>query len=267
MKNKLYIAYFLLTLLVVNTLRTLQLLFLIDPTTGFYTSGTNLGVVFTYIILAFSIVCGLLSIISKNIAVRLPAPSFEFGIIQIFFGISLAVEPFFSVKLPETVSKPLAFVRITLIVASGLIFIFFGISNFLGKKPKYKYFVVPVICYLIRLIVTFVCYTGMSNTTNSNYEILMLSCATVFFLSHGKLLSSIDNPRLRIITMLFAVLTALSASLCSVPQIMLFILKKSSDIHLSVNGIASNLFLFFYSLSYLFCRESRSTRKYNKSKQ
>lgn len=247
------------TFLLTNTIRTLQLMFMTDNATGFYYESyegisnilTLISIVATAIMLLLSIIC------KQNVKIATPKPNLFLGISQIMLGVCLAVEPFFVTDIPTTVPNALKTIKLILIVGAGISFVVLGFFNFIGIKPNYILLVIPTLSYVVRLLVTFLCYTGMSGIASNIYEIVNLCFILGFMHFSSKILCNVIGKQTEKLTRSFAYLSLISASICSIPQMITTIFGKV-NIHLAVDSIITNLFVVIYIVAFLVCRKQET---------
>ena len=176
MKNLIFTLVVAFTFLLTNLLRTFQLMFMTDSETGFYyDSYENMSNIFTTVAVIAVIIMLLLNLFNKQkVKIATPKPNTFFGISQIMLGVCLAIEPLFVNELPASVPAVLKTAKVILVVLAGVSFVVLGFLNFIDKKPNYVLLIIPTLSYIFRLLVTFLCYTGMSGIASNIYEIVNL---------------------------------------------------------------------------------------------
>lgn len=261
LKNRLFPAYFSLSLILINVIRTIQLALLTDAKTGFYLDEYHgLGGLLSIVLVVVIFICGGLSLLSSFKIADVPAPSVPLGIAQLLLGVALCVEVFFSASLPSSVHIMFVAVRILLMVLSGIVFIYFGFMNFAGKKPRYFLILIPILLWLVRIAVTFISYTGISNISSNLYEIAMLAFTILFLSGHGKLLCGVASRSTKKLTLITGVIAALFSSICCIPQIIMIILGRQAELHASVDSIATSIFVVIYIVTYLLSKEYKQPK-------
>lgn len=238
--------------------RTFVVLFMTDPATGFFYENYNkVALILTAISFLAIILISVISIFSSKKKMAPPMPNNFLGISQIMLGVCSVVEPFFTPEMPITVTPILNTLRNVFIILCGLVFIYFGFLNFLGKKPKYGFSVVLIFSYLIRLLTTFICYNGMSNIVANIYEILFLCSFLLFLQQSGKANCNIINKKTIILSNTFCVTSFMLAVACSVPQIIGLFLN-TMNLRVSCNPIFTTLFTAIYVLSFLISKPEQN---------
>ena len=246
----------------VAAIRTVQLTVFTDSATGFYADRFHiLGSVCSYIIIAIIAACLVFAIVTKQKAVVSPSPTVTTVLSEILLGLSLAGEPFWAAALPDTIPPVFAVLRFVLMVAGGLIFIYMGIFHLIGKPTVKQLHFVVILMWIIRLLVTFMCYTGMSNIPSNLYDVAMLCFALLFFNYNAKLDCGVATVKDRSRALICGIPAFLTALVCSVPKILQILIFGASSIHRNIDSPVSSLCLAFYVLVCLLSRESRSTRK------
>lgn len=261
-KRIFFIISFTFTFLIVNAIRVSQLMFMTDPLTGFYyesyeATGDILNIILIAAAVFITVFCLL---IKQNDEVKAPIPNNFLGVAQIMLGVCLLIEPLFITDLPMSVPIFLKHIKTISIFASGIIFIVLGFLNFIGKKPNYLLIVVPTISYVVRLLVTFICYTGMSGIDSNIYEIVNLCISLAFLHFSSKILCDVYTNRTRNFTKVCAYLSILTTSMCSIPQ-MIFIIINHSGVHSAVDSIITNLFFMLYVVAFLVSKKQVETKK------
>lgn len=228
-----------------------------DVSSGFFTSDyETLGTILNIVIFAIIIIMMVLSVFDgkKSETGSLKSKSF-LGISQIILGASFLIEPFLDIYTPFTIPAFLSVLKSIFLVLSGIVFLYFGFSNFLEKKPRYEFMLIPIVLLILRLLVNFICYTGLSDNIYNIYEILMLCCSLFFFLESGKALCGIRTKYLVYLKKAFGVASILLLSICTIPTFILIILENSSY-HVSLDSIFTNLFMMIYILAFLLTKQN-----------
>ena len=243
-------------------IRTVQLTVFTDNATGFYTDSFHiLGTVCSYVIIAIIAACLVFAIVTRQKAVVSPSPTVSTVLSELLLGLSLAGEPFWAAQLPGSIPAAFTVTRFALMVVSGLIFIYFGISHLIGKPTVKQLHYIIIVMWIMRVLVTFMCYTGMSNIPSNLYDVAMLCFALLFFNYNAKLDSGVATVKDRSRALICGIPAFLTALVCSVPKILQILIFGANSIHRNIDSPISSLCLAFYVLVCLLSRESRSTRK------
>ncbi len=242
--------------LLVNVIRILQLVIMIDSESGFYyESYEKLGNILTLVIVGITLLLIVLSIVTKQKErIAPPKPNNFLGVAGIMLGVSLAIEPWFVEKVSASVPVILQNLKTVTIILSGVIFVIIGFLNFIGKKPNYILCIVPSLSYVTRILVTFICYTGMSGISQNYFEIVNLCCILAFLHFSSKILCNVASKRTSLITIISACAAIITSSLCSVPQIIITFFGLSG-VHISVDSIITNLFMLIYIIAFLISKK------------
>lgn len=231
-------------------------MFMTDSETGFYYDRyENMSNIFTTVVVIAVIIMLLLNLFNKQkVKIATPKPNTFFGISQIMLGVCLAIEPLFVNELPATVPAVLKTAKVILVVLAGVCFVVLGFLNFIDKKPNYILLIIPTLSYIFRLLVTFLCYTGMSGIASNIYEIVNLCFILGFLHFSSKILCDVKGKNTEAITSSFAFLTLISSSVCSIPT-MITIIFGNVGVHLSVDSIITNLFMTIYVFAFLISKK------------
>ena len=208
-------------------LRTIQLIFLTDSVTGFYkdgleTIGTALMVV---LVLVIAISSFLVFIFEKKKVSATPSSSILLGSSALFAGIANFFELFFYKVSFSTVPLFLLGLRVLLILASAAVLCWFGISILFGKKARPALSVILVITWVVRLMSSFICFTGMSNISENLYDVLMLISTLLFFLTFGKAICKVSNSTTNRTLIASSIAAVLFTAVSSIPCLIAYIAK------------------------------------------
>jgi hypothetical protein len=230
-----FLAVFLLiTTLISVSLRTVQFIFAIEPRTGFYiphsVSVTSLNIVIFAVCIFFAVMFFML----KNEEIENTSPLLlRFGSMTMFSLSLLSIFFFFQIvlNLIDVYDGLLKgeYTQIFLLIFAIITTVFFvnilRYKNDYIFKSSYPLMVLAPLCYnLIRLIVTFIKYTGIANISSRLFEITMLSFFVLFFLSYAKVTGNKGNKKSMFI---FGSLAIYFALLNCLPQLIL--INKPSD--------------------------------------
>lgn len=242
-------------------LRCLQLIFLTDPQSGFFISGSEgLGNSLSVITVLLIALTGAMALFAKPESIRTrPVPSPVLGCAALLAGISHFMEPFLNGISMPSVPGWMAVLRLLMILAAGGVFCWFGIAHLMDLDPRYPLSLVLIVSWVVRLMSTFISFTGMSNISENLYDVLMLILTLAFFLTQGKSLCGISQkhqPTLLLATGLSAVLcTAVSA----LPGMIVSFTSNTELAHIPTDNPISAIFTALYIGVYLvnLCREFR----------
>jgi hypothetical protein len=234
-------------------LRTIQLLFLTDSVTGFYKEGlealgTSLMVV---IVLVIAISSFLIFLFEKQKVSAMPSNSILLGCSALFAGLANLFEIFFNQASLSTVPAFLLGLRVILILASAVVLCWFGISILFGKSIRPAFSIVLVVTWVIRLMSSFICFTGMSNISENLYDVLMLISTLVFFLFFGKAICKISNSSTNRGVIATGIAAVLFTAVSSIPCLIAYMAGDFAFVHVPIDSPVTGLFMTFFISVYL----------------
>ncbi len=244
------------------TIRFLQLLFLTDLKSGFFLENCQeIGTYLSIWIALFIAVTALLAYITGADRI-LPffGRSNALFLVALLAGVTQIGDALFGQTALPLVPTWMLFLRWLCILACGLTFLWFGLSGFFGWKPYAPLSMVFVVAWIIRLITTFIGFSGMSNISENLYDVMMLIFTLLFFLSHGRVLCGIARKR----EMQTLLVTGVSAVLCTavsaVPNIVMPLIRHENLAHTPTDHPIPCLFTALYIAVFL-VKISRDTVK------
>ena len=244
--------YSALAIISVSVIRCIQLMILTDAKTGFFVDGMeSLGIALSVITVVIIAISSVLALASKKTEVYpIPDRSIVLGIVSLLAGIANLIEPVFSTNVFYTVPSWLIALRLIAVFLTGLIFCWFGISHILDLNPHYSLSVIFVIAWIVRLMSTFISFTGMSNISENLYDVLMLITMLLFFLTHSKALCGIKKKchTQRILAIGFPAVLCTIAS--AIPNIAMFF-AKGTNAHYPTDNPVTAIFTALYVAVYL----------------
>ena len=249
-----------LSVVCISVIRCIQLMLLTNVKTGFFINGMEtLGILLSVITFIIIILSSVLAISAKKADVYpIPDRSKVLGVFSLLAGVANLIEPIFNAGSFYAVPSLLIALRLITIFLTGLVFCWFGLSHLLDLNPHYNFSVVFVISWVLRLMTTFISFTGMSNITENLYDILMLITMLLFFLTHSKALCGIKKKHhiQRILAIGFPAILCTIAS--SVPNIVLYLSKGAENAHSPIDNPITAIFTAAYVAVYLvkICIES-----------
>ncbi len=235
--------------------RCVQLLFLTDSNNGFFIDGyEGIGAAITVFTAVLTIICAFSIFFFKKEKIDpIPASSIPLGCAAILLGVSNIIEPFINKIEIVAIPTVILTLRFIFIILSGIVFIMFGFSVILEKNPKFELSVIWVISWVLRLMTTFIGFSGMSNISENLYDVLMLVASLIFMLFFSKAICGIlksTHYRKLIATGISAVLfTASSAIPCLITTLFINTKFIHTPIDSPVTGIFTSLFIFLYLLN------------------
>lgn len=223
-----------MALISVIVVRFIQLFFLTDFKTGFFLKGMeSIGTalsVFTVVIIALSSILVLTSKPEKILLI--PNRSIVLGCTALLAGIANMCEPiFWSGGLSEATPPWLVALRFIMIISAGGVLCWFGFAHILDLEPNYALSTVLVIAWVVRLMSTFISFTGMSNISENLYDVLMLIMMLLFFLAQGKALCDIRVKNQNIKLLAIGIPAVLCTATSALPGMIMALLGKENLPH------------------------------------
>ncbi len=235
-------------------LRVLQLLILTDADTGFGKvgapySGLNIAVYLMTALMAAGIFV-MTSFFSKRQPVAAPDTTISPGLSVFSFIMAVYMLCLTAVHMliGEGISNPYATLRLILLLLSAIFFIFYGLSGFGTIKCPKALTVAPLILAGYDLVAAFISYTGMANISDNVYECIFLCLGLLFFLLHGKIISSVDIRRSARLLFPVTYLAVFFGFLQSIPPILVAVLGGANMLHSSIFTSVTTIFPTVYIL-------------------
>ncbi|MBO5105504.1 MAG: hypothetical protein J6C29_01250 [Clostridia bacterium] len=235
------------------TLRTIQLLFLTDAKTGFYKEGME-GIGTALMVLLIGVIAvasTLVFMFSKQKLSPTPSSSALLGCVALFAGIANIAEPFLNEISFSAVPAVLLGLRTVMIIASGAVFCWYGIAILFGTKLHASLCIIPIITWVIRLMSSFICFTGMSNISENLYDVLMLISTLISLLLFGKAVCKISKSTTNRKLFASGIAAVLFTSVSSLPCIIAYITSDFTFVHIPVDSPITGLFMALFIAVYL----------------
>ncbi len=234
------------------TIRTIQLFFLIDHKTGFYKNGLEgLGSGLMALLIAIIAVSASLVFLFDTQKLSLKPSSMLLGSSMLFAGLANIAEPFTMGISLSAVPPMLLGLRVILILASGAIFCFFGVSMLLGKEIKADLTAVIIISWVVRLMTTFICFSKMSNISENLYDVLMLIFTLVFLLFFGKAYCNIAQGKTHKLFFALGIAAVIFSAVSAIPYIIAGFTSKTNLPHSPLDSPVTSVFMAFFMAVYL----------------
>lgn len=231
LKLHIYAAMALISVVIV---RCIQLIFLTDFETGFFMQGMeSIGTALSVFIALIIALSSALSLTSKQEKMFIiPNRSIVLGCVALLAGIANICEPiFFSGGLSDATPPWLLALRFIMIISAGGVLCWFGFAHLFNLEPNYNLSVILVIAWVIRLMSTFISFTGMSNISENLYDVLMLIMMLLFFLFQGKALCGIRKKNQGRKLLAIGIPAVLCTAASALPGLIISILGKENLIH------------------------------------
>ena len=145
----------------------------------------------------------------------------------------------------------------TSVLLGALLFLLSGASIALYSTTAFKEFhfpsiimVAPVLLFVYLLVEKFISFSGMTTIIENIFTVAYLSLQLIFFLCHGKLISSVQiRKSSRQILTISALVLVLSAT-CSIPNVLVALLGKKELVHqgaYNLSYLVYGIYSFIYS--------------------
>ena len=250
-------------------LRTLQLMFLIEHSTGFDKNNANNGYI-AIAIYALYFVFAIGTYVLVNFFSKIqPSSRPEIEKSPFLAAVSLVLSAFLLISSASTVvfsdfTENMASNTLSLLTGlfSFLFFLLYGMGKWAKIKLPSGFTVAPIIYFVYRLVISFINYTGVTNISENILDIIFLCLALLFFLLHGKILSGIEVRKSCRQILSLGLLTFFFGCLNSLPPILTVALGFESELH-SMPSFGTLEYLLFgiYALTftlYLYGNNSRT---------
>lgn len=263
MKNLKSLIFGLLALISIVVVRCLQIVLLTNPENGFfYDRCEGIGSLLTATVIVIVAAAALLCFFSKNTDINLiPSKNTALGIAALLAGAAQISEPFSQSTALQNIPSALTFLRTVFILCSGFYFCYLGILTILGVKPKYSFSAIPVIAWILRLVVTFISFTGMSNISDNLYDVLTLGAITVFLLLQGKVFCKIEVKSASSYIYTSAMVAVLFTAVAIIPRFVVAVSGTEEYSHLQVDSTLSLFFTAVYIAVYLIVINKKAKAK------
>lgn len=243
-------------------LRFLQLVFCIDPLTGFFKKGysffgTELGVaIFVFILFAF-----LFSFSASKLPKSAPEKTVSLAIGYLILAIGIIFDIIFCPTRQVVASWQNA-----LFIFLGILCVIYFVFEFLLKffhfsfLEKYNiknntlpplFCIIPVLFYIIKTIIYFSFYTEIAIISDIVFEIFAMICVIFFFLFFARFQNGVHIIKTQKRLISVCVVTFISTLLSGLPKTALFVFGFSKYMHsFSINNISSLCVCAFVAIYY-----------------
>ena len=242
MKHKtLYVGYA-FSLIALLVMRICQLLFVIEPATGFYKPQyENFWIISATAIVVSALALAFFSYTDIDFTAR-KKEGIPVAIFSLVLGVSFVIKAFSSVL---EVSGILAFVVAALSLILAVIYICSACMLFVGKKIKINYFIVSVVFWLVELISVYLQNDDISAVPQRTYWILSATLCLITSLDilkdKAEMLTKISSKTM----VAFSLFTSLFCIISTLPNIILMVLGKGNLLY---GTSLSDVFYLFYGI-------------------
>lgn len=205
-------------------LRTYQILFAIEPVTGFFKSPATQYGLYGFLIASFVLLflaTRRRSEREKEIA-KLPHTNI-LGFAGIAVGAALGYDGLMAIlNLDLKANELLWNITAVFCILSGLSFLYIGVRMLSGDtmtRPIRVVWVIPMLWSLLRLIESFIRYTSIANISAQLFEVLLIVFSSLFLLASGGLVAGIHPARNRLKSVRYGLMLFLFGLTATVPQL------------------------------------------------
>ncbi len=233
--------------------RTVMLLFLIDPSSGFIHydySSYSLGLVIP-MIAAGAVIFGL-TLFSKKNKDRSPSLlSIPFFVACVILAIAIGYETFFSPLLSKSnlVQTIIQYLFTTGSIVSLLLFAVFG---YLKKPYPGVLTLLPICCFTMRLIIVFTDFSTISTISETVIETIAMCLTLVTVLFFSKIVCEQIKPNKYVLVASTALLNAYVCAVGSIPRIIADIFSLQQPIHMNLIPSFTGLAIAIFSAAFGF---------------
>ena len=249
-KNLLF--FFLITLPVCILARFLQLIYIEDPTTGFF----NIGYEFLgYFLIALIIIACAVNVLLSFTAYKRPPRAPRMGIVTGICSLALGVSIGFEI-LTETFTQSIRIWQIVTLdilgIFAAVFFLLYGLKMIINYPLPKIFFIVPALYWIMRLICIFTSISAISLIVD-NFITLASHCLTLIFMANfAKLNNDIDDNRLFRKLIATGFCSVIFCAVDALPRIIFSLIGKESYIHSGVSFVPTVLLSGIFIISF-FC--------------
>lgn len=253
MKNIQATVFFVFAVVCAVITRMIQILFLINPHTGFSNAGCGtLNALLTAFIVALCVIVAILLLLKKqNISTGKRQRSFFLFISSLLIAVAQLTEPFIGPARIYNIPSALWSLRLIFIFASGFVFAYFAVAEILLLPLRQKLFVIPVISFVLRLMCTFISYTEMSNISDNFLDIATLICILLFLVYYAKISCNIAETKHYKYVQIFGLSAIILCFTTTLPRIIINFFATNFYPHSSIDSVMTLLIMPVYIISCL----------------
>ena len=254
MEFKNILLFFFVTLPVCICARFLQLIYIEDPSTGFFIRGYEfLGYFLTSLIIISCAINVFLSFTACKRPSKVPSVSITTGISSIILGVSIGFE-----ILTETFTHNIRIWQIVTLdilgIFAAVFFLLYGLKMIIDYPLPKLFFIVPPLYWIMRLICIFTSISAISLIVDNFITIASHCLILVFMANFAKLNNNIDDNRLFRKLLATALCSVIFCAVDALPRIIFSLIGKQSYIHSGVSFaptvLVSGIFILSFLLSY-----------------
>ena len=236
------------------SLRTVMLLFTLDPVSGFIKQQYTLPAVIliAFLIAAAFIVYIFSFFLKQGYIADVKSGSTGFSAASIIMGIAIIYETFFSSLLDGFGGLKTLHYIFSAVAAISLIAL--GVLGLLKKEFPALLSLAPIVFWLTRLIIIFSNFSTISTISDTLIETACLCLCLITFLNYSKLTCGYIGKNKTSGVFALSLLTAYACFIASVPRIIISLLAHGEAVHVNTipafSGLAAAIYcmLFAYSI-------------------
>ena len=249
-KHKFIVSYFIIALTALSIAHVAQILFLLEPKTGFYKPEySSTHVLYIIFFICVVIVLAAFGYASRRMPTHPPKVDKPLSIISFFVAISFIVSS--GNDLVNSLSS-MKILSAMFSLLAAIFFVIYGLSGFskINVSPVTTLFVIPV--WVFRLISSFISFTGMANITENIYDILMLCANIFFFVIMAKILSGVYVIRNIRHAYPVGLVASLICVICTLPRYFVMLIGDKDILHESTTQDISVLATGIFIMAFVF---------------
>jgi hypothetical protein len=242
-------------LLIVLPTRIYQVLFLVEPGTGFYTDGNT-----TTLIISAGLIVGILAIMGfafmeKEKRVYRPIHSLPTAVIGTLMGLGLIFNYLISLFGVQEQQNSVTNVIVSIFgVLAGAVLIltaynFATAQNTFNKHPLLS--LIPSLWGCVSLVTLFITYVSVVNIAENIYDTFTVIFLLLFLFSQAKMLAGIENEKSIKRIFMFGIPTVLMALVTGIPSAILVFSGTSRTSAFPVGLHLVNILTAFYVIAFL----------------
>lgn len=181
-------------------LRLYQVLYLIDPETGFSTGNPYVLQILLGLVALFVLTLMFMCLTCKNTPERYDMGKNIFaGAFSMLTGASMLAESaYFLLDFLSDQSKGPSLVQAVLGVLAAVVFVMMGVCSFTGRNLLERVpllTLLPTVWCCVRLVFSFLSYTNIATNSSDMLDLLSTSFLLIFLFTQAKLLSGFTTPK------------------------------------------------------------------------
>ncbi len=233
-------------------LRTLTLLFVIDPSSGFVKAEYNIlaGIIFISIVAA-ALLCFLFARSVGAVHRTNPIGSPTFKIASLLLALFLLYDTLFSSKdFPKT-SLFSTLELIAAILATAYL-VCFVITDFMGTRLPLMFSVLPIIFWFIRLVIIFISFSTLATIPDNLFELASICFILISSLQMAKSICLEMSEKLHATNFALFMTTAFICFVTALPRAIISLSGNTELLHTNNLPILTTLAAGIYFLTFAF---------------